>query len=324
MFDLVFLGTSAAAPSAERGSPALYVGRGADRFLVDCGEGTQRQLMRAGLGFRGLRHVLLTHLHLDHIGGLAGLIATRALFSIEQPIEIVGSLETVGYIGHYLALTVGREDPAHYRLCAAEPGPVRSWPGWRIDAFAVEHRATQSLGYRFAEEAQVPLLPERLAALGVPDGPERRQLATGRQVALADGRVITPDMVRGTPSVGAKLVVVGDVENVAALPPQVAGADALVIEATYLDRDAALARSHGHLTAAAAARLAREAKVGELLLTHISGRYQPGEILQEAAALFSRTRVVADFDRISVGAPRKHQVEIRPGSPHATSTASTI
>jgi ribonuclease Z len=307
MFDLVFLGTSAAAPSAERGLPALYVGRGADRFLVDCGEGTQRQLMRAGLGFRGLRHVLLTHLHLDHIGGLAGLIATRALFGIEEPIEIVGSLETVGYIGRYLALTVGREDLAHYRLHAAEPGPVRSWPGWRIDAFAVEHRATQSLGYRFIEEAQVPLLPKRLAALGVPDGPERRQLATGRQVALADGRVITPDMVRGTPSLGAKLVVVGDVENVAALPPQVAGADALVIEATYLDRDAALARSHGHLTAAAAARLGREAKVGELLLTHISGRYQPGEILQEAAALFSRTRVVADFDRISVGARRENQ-----------------
>ena len=307
MFDLVFLGTSAAAPSAERGSPALYLGRGADRFLVDCGEGTQRQLMRAGLGFRGLRHVLLTHLHLDHIGGLAGLIATRALFGIEEPIEIVGSAETIGYVGHYLALTVGREDPAHYRLCAAEPGPVRSWPGWRLDAFAVEHRGTQSLGYRFAEEAHVPLIPERLAALGVPDGPERRELAAGRRVALADGRVIIPDMVSGTPSPGARLVVVGDVEDAGALSAPVEAADALVIEATYLDRDAALARSHGHLTAAAAARLAREAKVGELLLTHISGRYQPGEILQEATALFPHTRVVADFDRISVGGRRKHQ-----------------
>ncbi|MGC2524315.1 MAG: MBL fold metallo-hydrolase, partial [Stellaceae bacterium] len=160
MFDLVFLGTSAAAPSAERGSPSLYVSRGPDRFLVDCGEGTQRQLMRARLGFRGLRHVLLTHAHLDHVGGLAGLVATRALFGIEAPIEIVGSAETVAYVGHYLALTVGRERAAGYRLSAVEPGPVRSWPGWRLAAFAVPHRGTQSLGYRFEEEARAPLLPD--------------------------------------------------------------------------------------------------------------------------------------------------------------------
>jgi ribonuclease Z len=302
MFDLVFLGTSAAVPSAERGSPALYVGRGPDRFLVDCGEGTQRQLMRAGLGFRGLRHVLLTHAHLDHIGGLPGLVATRALYSIEQPIEIVGSAETVGYVGHYLALTVGRERAAGYRLRALEPGLVRSWPGWRLEAFAVEHRRTQSLGYRFEEEPRVPLLPGQLVALGVPDGPDRRELAEGRPVTLTDGRLITPEMVRGPPGEGAKLVVIGDVEEVAALTPQAQAADALVIEATYLDRDAALARSHGHLTAATAASLARNAEVGELLLQHISGRYPAEEILAEAAATFRNARVVDDFDRISVRA----------------------
>lgn len=302
MFDLVFLGTSAAVPSAERGSPALYIARGPDRFLVDCGEGTQRQLMRARLGFRGLRHVLLTHAHLDHIGGLPGLVATRALYGIEQPIEIVGSAETVQYVGHYLALTVGRERPAGYRLHAVEPGPVQSWPSWRLDTFAVQHRGTQSLGYRFAEEPRIPLLPERLAALGVPDGPDRRELAEGRPVTLPDGRIIRPEMVRGTPSVGAKLVVIGDVEEVATLTPQAKAADALVIEATYLDRDAALARSHGHLTAATAASLARDADVGELLLQHISGRYPAEEIMAEAAAMFPRARVVADFDRVLVRA----------------------
>jgi ribonuclease Z len=302
MFDLVFLGTSAAVPSAERGSPALYVSRGPDRLLVDCGEGTQRQLMRARLGFRGLRHVLLTHAHLDHIAGLAGLVATRALYGIEEPIDIVGSAETVGYVGHYLALTVGRDRAAGYRLRAVEPGPVQGWPGWRLEAFAVQHRGTRSLGYRFEEEARIPLLPDRLMALGVPDGPDRRELAEGRPVALADGRLITPEMVRGPPMAGARLVVVGDVEDAAPLTPQVANADALVIEATYLDRDAALAHSHGHLTAAAAARLAREAGAGELLLTHISGRYTAEEILAEAAALFPNTRVVADFDRAAVRA----------------------
>ena len=94
MFELVFLGTAAAVPSAERGSPALLIARGSARFLVDCGEGTQRQLMRAQLGFRGLGHVLLTHLHLDHVAGLAGLLATRQLYQLEDPIEIIGSRET--------------------------------------------------------------------------------------------------------------------------------------------------------------------------------------------------------------------------------------
>ena len=229
-------------------------------------------------------------------------VATRALFGIEQPIEIVGSAETVGYVGRYLALTVGRERAAGYRLLALEPGLVRSWPGWRLDAFAVEHRRTQSLGYRFEEEPRVPLLPGQLAVLGVPDGPDRRELAEGRPVTLTDGRLITPEMVRGQPGAGAKLVVIGDVEEVAALTPQAQAADALVIEATYLDRDAALARSHGHLTAAAAASLARNAEVGELLLQHISGRYPPEEILAEAASTFRNARVVADFDRISVRA----------------------
>ena len=305
MFDLVFLGTAAAAPQAERGSPALWVGRGPDRFLVDCGEGTQRQLMRARLGFRGLRHVLLTHAHLDHVAGLAGLVATRALVGIAEPIEIIGSAETVGFVAHYLAVTVGREG-AGYRLCAVEPGPVLALPGWRLGAFPVRHRGTQSLGWRFAEEARAPLLPGRLVALGVPDGPPRRELAEGRPVTLADGRVVTPEMVKGPPAAGAVLAVVGDVEDAAPLVEEVRGADALVIEATYLDRDAALARAHGHLTAAAAARLAAEAGVGRLLLTHISGRYPPEDIRAEAAALFPNARVVVDFERFPLAA-RRHR-----------------
>jgi len=107
MFELVFLGTAAAAPSADRGSPALLVGRGPSRFLVDCGEGTQRQLMRAGLGFRGLGHVLLTHAHLDHVGGLAGLAATCELYRLARPLEIIGSGETIDVVGRWLAAAVG-------------------------------------------------------------------------------------------------------------------------------------------------------------------------------------------------------------------------
>jgi ribonuclease Z len=302
MFELVFLGTAAAAPSAERGSPSLVVAAGPDRLLVDCGEGTQRQMMRAGIGFRGLRQVLLTHAHLDHIAGLAGLIATRALFGIAQPIEIIGSGETVAIVRGYLEATVGRERDGAYRLRAVAPGPVLARAGWRLDAFAVAHRGTESLGWTFRGESRRPLLADRLAALGVPPGPDRRRLAGGAEVTLADGRRVTPEMVRGPEAVGAKLVVVGDAEEAAALVKPARNADALVIEATFLDRDAALARPRGHLTAGAAARLARDAAVGRLLLTHISGRYRADEIAAEAARTFPRAGVAADFDWVRVSA----------------------
>jgi len=302
MFELVFLGTAAAVPSAKRGLPALLVARGASRFLIDCGEGTQRQLMRAEVGFRGLEQVLLTHSHLDHVLGLAGLLATLALYRVGGTVEIIGSDETVLFVRNYLAATIGPEREGGYRLRAVSPGPVLVRRGWRVDAFAIAHRGTQSLGYRFQDEMRHPLIPRHLDALGIPEGPERAALAQGRPVVLADGRHIIPEMVHGASVAGATLAVVGDTEEIAGLVAPVRGADALVIEATFLERDAALARARGHLTAAAAARLARDAGVGELLLTHISGRYQPEEILSEAARHFSRTSIVADFDRISVRA----------------------
>src|SRR5271165_734688 len=302
MFELVFLGTAAAVPSAKRGLPALLVARGASRFLIDCGEGTQRQLMRAEVGFRGLEQVLLTHSHLDHVLGLAGLLATLALYRVGGTVEIIGSDETVLFVRNYLAATIGPEREGGYRLRAVSPGPVLVRRGWRVDAFAIAHRGTQSLGYRFQDEMRHPLIPRHLDALGIPEGPERAALAQGRPVVLADGHHIIPEMVHGASVAGATLAVVGDTEEIAGLVAPVRGADALVIEATFLERDAALARARGHLTAAAAARLARDAGVGELLLTHISGRYQPEEILSEAARHFSRTSIVADFDRISVRA----------------------
>jgi ribonuclease Z len=300
MFELVFLGTAAAVPSAERGLPALLVSRGASRFLIDCGEGTQRQLIGAGIGFRGLGHVLLTHAHLDHVLGLAGLLATLALYRVAGEVEIVGSGGTVAFVRRYLADVIGPEAEDSYRLRAVSPSLVILHKGWRLDAFPVAHRGTESLGYVFQDEPRHPLLPERLDGLGVPEGPARAALAQGRSVVLADGRRITPEMVRGPPMPGTKVAIVGDTEETASLVEPVRDADALVIEATFLDRDAELARARGHLTAAAAGRLARDAGVGQLLLTHISGRYKPEEILAEAADFFPETRVVADFDRISV------------------------
>ncbi|MGH7086989.1 MAG: MBL fold metallo-hydrolase [Acetobacteraceae bacterium] len=302
MFDLVFLGTAATAPAAERGLPAAVVTAGPQRFLVDCGEGTQRQLLRARLGFRGLSHVLLTHPDLDHVLGLAGLIATRALFDLAGALDIIGSAETLAFVQRYLAATIGGGAGSAYRLRAVAPGPILSARGWRLDAFAVSHRAATSLGYRFAEEERRPLLPERLDRLGVPHGPERAALARGETVVLKDGRRVAPEMVEGEGRAGARLAIVGDAADAASLVEDVRGADLLVIEATFLARDGELARQRRHLTAAEAAHLAREAGVGRLVLNHISGRYRPEEIAAEAAAIFPESRVAADFDRFRVTA----------------------
>jgi ribonuclease Z len=303
MFELTFLGTAAAVPSPERGLSALLVAHGRRRFLIDCGEGTQRQLMRAGFGFRRLGHVLLTHAHLDHVLGLAGLIATRALFQVEGGLEILGSDETIAFVAGYLAAVIGPEDAAGYRLRTIGPGRVLSFPHMHVEAFPVHHRGTGSLGFVFAGEAHHPLDRARLDALGVPEGPERRRLARGESVVLADGTRVAPEMVAGELEPGLRLAIVGDTEEVDSLVAPVAGADALVIEATFLERDGALAQARGHLTAAAAGRLARDAGVGELLLTHVSGRYKPEEILAEAGACFTGLRLACDFDRIVVRRP---------------------
>ena len=303
MFELTFLGTAATTPSPERGLSALLVAAGSERFLIDCGEGTQRQLLRAGAGFRRLGHVLLTHAHLDHVLGLAGLIATLGLFDLRGELVICGSRQTVEFVERYL-LGIWPQSlaPVPIRFVALEPGPVLEAKTYRIGCFAVRHRGSDSLGYRFETMPRRHLNAKRLAELGVPAGPLRARLAAGEPVVLPDGRRIDPEAVQNRTTPGISLVVVGDCEEVDSLTGPVAGADALVIEATFLEADAELAAKRGHLTAAQAGRLAAEAGVGALYLTHISGRYDPAAVEAEARQFFSNARVMNDFDHVSVGA----------------------
>jgi ribonuclease Z len=303
MFELTFLGTAATTPSTERGLPALLVGADSERFLVDCGEGTQRQLLRSGAGFRRLGHILLTHAHLDHILGLGGLLSTLGLFDLRDPLTLYGSRETIDAVARYLdGIWPGARVPVPVRLVVLEPGPVVAGRSYRVSCFPVRHHQTESLGYLFETIPRRHLQPERLDALGVPPGKWRTLLAAGQSVVLPDGRRVAPQQVEAGEATAIRLAIVGDTEETETLAPFVNRADALVIEATFLDADAALALRRGHLTAGAAARLARDAGIGALCLTHISGRYEEGAVAAEARRFFRQARVMNDFDHIAIAA----------------------
>ncbi len=301
MIEVIFLGTSASAPSIHRGLSAQMVIYKDYRFLVDCGEGTQRQILLSGLGFKRLNKILLTHGHLDHILGLGGLISTFARWEAVEHIEIYGggwALERV-YDLIYGVVLRGGEPPIEIDLIEVTPGVVLEDDTFEIVAFPVIHRGL-CLGYLFREKPRRPFLNDQAEQLGVPRGPERRQLVAGESVTLADGRVIHPDDVLGSSKPGACLAHVGDVGRTDDLVSAVAGADVLVIEATYLRSEADMAHRFGHLTAAQAGHLAREAGVHQLILTHVSRRYRESQVLEEARSIFPDTVVARDFDHYRI------------------------
>ena len=301
MFDLTFLGTSASVPAADRNHPGLLVEAAGHRIMIDCGEGTQRQLLRSGAGFRRLERLLLTHGHLDHVLGIPGLFSTLRLRQSTDVMTIHGSPGTLDVVVRMLAGLWGEgRAPIPLQFVPLAEGRILDAGEFTVDAFRVRHRDTDSFGFSFASRMRRHLLPERLAALGVPDGPLRKDLAAGRPVVLADGRTIDSKDVLGPPGGRRKLVVVGDTETTDGLAEQVREADLLVIEATFLERDAAMALDYGHLTAAKAAELAAAAGVKRLVLTHISGRYTDEEILAEATNIFPNAKVAADLDRLAV------------------------
>ena len=302
MFEIVFLGTSASAPSAKRGLSAQIVKHDEHRFLIDCGEGTQRQILQSGIGFKHLSNILITHGHLDHILGLAGLLSTFMRWETIEELNIYSGRWALDRIHDLLYGVVlrGGKPPMKLNLNEIKPGVFFEADDFTVSAFPVFHRGSDSLGYRFEERARRPFLPEQAEALGVPPGPLRRDLVDGKTVKLPDGRKIKPEQVLGELKPGTCLVHIGDAGRTADLVEPCRGADALVIESTYLEEEAELARQFSHLTARQAAGLAAEAGVERLILTHLSRRYHHKDVLAEARQVFPNVSVARDFDTFQI------------------------
>ncbi|GAB1470922.1 ribonuclease Z [Chloroflexota bacterium] len=302
MFEILFLGTSASAPSARRGLSSHIVSHNEYRFLVDCGEGTQRQILQSGKGFKRLTRALITHGHLDHILGLGGLLSTFLRWEAIDEFQVYGSkgaLERIRTLLYDVVLR-GKRTPMPLSLVEITPGVIFEAEDFTVTAFSVSHGRADSLGYVFEEKARRPFLAEKADALGVPFGPERKALVSGEAVTLKDEKRITPDEVLGDWEKGSKLVLVGDTGRTDNLLEVCRDADILVIEATYMEEEAEMAGQFFHLTASMGAELAKQAGVKKLILTHISRRYRGKDVLAEAQAIFPNTVVARDFDTFLV------------------------
>lgn len=298
MFEILFLGTSASAPSAKRGLSAQIVTHAEYRFLIDCGEGTQRQILQSGVGFRHLTRVLLTHGHLDHILGLGGLLSTFLRWEAVDELEIFGGRTTLDRVHDLLYGVVlrGNQPPMPLHFREIKSGVFFEAEDFTVSAFPVTHRGPDCLGYLFESKARHPFLPEKADQLGVPFGPERRDLVAGKTIVLSNGKRVNPDDVLGPLQKGVKLVVVGDAGKTDDLLEVCRDADALVIESTYLEEEAEMAHQFSHLTAKEGAELAVKANVKKLILTHISRRYREKDVLKEAQAIHPNAAVARDFD----------------------------
>jgi len=280
---------------------SLAVQREGRSFLFDCGEGTQRQMMRYGVGF-SLTDILVTHLHSDHYLGVTGLLRTMSLQGRTEPLTLWGPVESAPLLetlrdlgGERLAYEVPVRELA--------PGDALSGDGFRIEAFETEHTRT-SIGLAVIEDDRPGRFDvERARALGVPEGPAFGRLHRGEAVEGAGGRRVRPEEVVGPHRPGRRAVYTGDTRPSATTVEIARGADLLIHEATFDESEAARAVQTGHSTAREAAGVARAAGVGRLVLTHLSSRYadRPGELLEEARALFGGCEIARDGLVVEVG-----------------------
>jgi ribonuclease Z len=306
--DVVFVGTSGSMPTAQRAPSATLVRRGGERLLFDCAEGTQRQLLRSDVGLVDLPEIFLTHFHADHFLGLPGMLKTFALRGRELPLAIYGP-PGLRELMRAFDRIVGRLTYP-YDLHELEHGDTLEREDYRLEPFAVRH-GRGSIGYALVEHERPGRFDVETAdALGVPPGRERGALQRGETVTLPGGRTVLPDQVLGEARPGRKLVLSGDTAPTDNVVSAALGADVLIHEATFSEDEAERARETDHSTAADAARIARDAGVRLLALTHVSSRYSGGEIEREAREVFPATVVPRDFDVIEIPFPERGAPEL--------------
>jgi ribonuclease Z len=295
---LFFAGTAGSVPTARRGLPALLLRAGGERILIDCGEGTQQQLLRS-VGLPELDAVFVTHLHLDHWLGLLGMVKTFDLRSRERPLTVHGPPGLARVWEAMRPIVIGRTGYALH-IVELEPHEEVRFGRFLIAPFAVKHR-TEAYGYAFVEDERPGRFDvEAARALGVPEGPAWGRLQRGETVAG-----VRPEQVMGETRHGRRIVISGDTAPCEAVEVYAHHADLLVHEATFLEDERARARETGHSTARQAAEIARDAEVRLLALTHLSTRYFPRDVRDEARAVFPNTVVPRDFDEITVPFPER-------------------
>jgi ribonuclease Z len=310
-----FAGTAGSVPTARRGLPALLVRRGGERWLFDCGEGTQRQLIRT-VGLPDVECVFLTHLHADHWLGLPGMLKSFELRERETPLEIYGPFGTRTMLDS-MRRVIGR---TRYPITLTElrGGEQLRHDDCTITALEVHHRGV-ALGYAIVEDERPGRLDAELAQrLGVPFGPDLGRLQRGETV-----NGVAPEQVMGPPRAGRKIVLSGDTAPCEIVRLAAHQADLLVHEATFLDEEAERALQTGHSTARQAAELARDAEVRMLALTHVSTRYAGHEVRDEARAVFPATELPRDFDTIEIPFPEKGEPELQRWDPERAGSGTS-
>lgn len=292
---ITVLGSSAGLPTAERGLPAILVEVQGELLLFDCGEGTQRQMIKAGSSLGRRMKVFITHLHGDHLFGLPGMIQTMNLINRVHPLDVYGPPGLKEFIEE---TTIASMSAPGFQLTVHEvsEGEIFRGRNYRVEGVWADH-SRPSMAYRLtAGASHGRLLPEQAATLGIPEGPLLKELKDGRSVVLESGRIVEPQEVLGEPVRGKILVYSGDTRPTPSVEMLARGADMLIHEATLSSELTDKAEADGHSTAEGAAKLAARSGVKRLILTHISARYHSTEeLLAEARSLFPNTEVAEDL-----------------------------
>jgi ribonuclease Z len=293
---VIFLGTGGSVPSARRSTASVMLVRGGKRLLIDCGEGTQRQMQRS-LGLSQVDEIYLTHFHADHVLGLPGLLKTYDLTARDEPLTIYGP-RGLRDLFVTLGRLIGRTDYS-IDLVEIDPGEAVHHDGAEVRAFAVEH-SVRANGYALIEEERPGRFdPEAAKRLGVEEGPAFAALQRGEQVAGSAGPV-RPDDVMGDSRPGRTIAITGDTAPCHSTVAAAADADLLIHDASFSEEEIQRAADTGHSTVGQAAAVAREAHVKMLALVHISSRYHVGTVLEEAREVFEPSLAPRDFDVIEI------------------------